>query len=208
MLEEQGKSVPWLAEQSGAERSTVYRIIKGQSKNPKPETLMEFAEALGMSVEQLATGTDAASRVEEWTKLVPRSQYEEVLATMLKFEQTSTETQIKVRRATEEAQSERDRRIRCEVETESELRQQRERIEALRRERDEAKELAAQSRRDAERYKKAFEQAAAEIVELRNKITELGEVIDEGSKTGRVAAILAGTAAAASVLSYLNTMGD
>ena len=208
VLKGQGKSAAWLAEGTGVSRSTVTRVINGERKNPKPETLLEFAEALGMTVDQLVAGTDAAERVTEASTLVPGAQYKEVLSKMFEYEQKASEAQDCARRATDDAQCERDRRIQVEAVAQERARAQSETIERLERERDDAVHNAERQTLEAKRYRRAFERAAAEIIQLREQVTHLGEVIDDSRKTGRTAAILAGTAMAASVLTYLNTKAD
>jgi transcriptional regulator with XRE-family HTH domain len=197
LLAEQGKTASWLAEQAGTDRSTVHRIIAGKRKNPTPQTLSELAPALGMSLEQLVSGTDAAARVKEAANLVSRALYEEAVARMIEFQQQAREWEDRARRAEDECERERERRIEAQVVRDLAVREKKDALQA-----------AENRQRDAEKYKQAFQRAAADVALLRTQVAELGDAIDDSRKTGRIAAALAGTAAAASVLTYLATNKD
>jgi len=48
LLREQGRSITWLAEQTGTPRRTVYAYGSGQIKNPPTEWLALVAKLLGI----------------------------------------------------------------------------------------------------------------------------------------------------------------
>ena len=83
------KTPSWLASTVGVPRSTVHRILKGQ-RQPTAQTLAEFAMALGMQLEHLVVGTDAAARVSEAANLVSRDLHEQVVSKMIEFESQPT----------------------------------------------------------------------------------------------------------------------
>lgn len=191
LLKERGEKPSWLADAAGVERSTVTRLVTGKRSNPLPHTLTLLAGALGMSVEQLVAGTDAASRVAEAASLVPRADFEHVRQTMLDYERRAMEAEDRARRAEEEATRERERRIREQTAREHKLVELRTR--------------AVRQEKEAERFKALYVQATTDNDELKAQIAELGQAIDDSRRTTRIASILAGTAATASVLTYVAT---
>lgn len=190
-LDDLGKSSSWLAEEMGVSRSTVHRVLKGQ-RQPTAQTLSDMAVALGLPLDQLVFGTDAQARIAEAANLVSRDRYEEAIAKVLEFESKLNDALDRARRAEDEIERERKRRIQKQGELEKKALQVRE----LERER-------SSLQRNTEAYKERLTRALAEISELRTQVQELGEAIDESRKNGRIAVILAGTAAAASVMNLL-----
>jgi hypothetical protein len=75
LLVQVGESAAWLAEKSGVERSTVSRAVKGE-RHPSLETLSAFAPVLGVTLDELVTGTTAAARVKDAQSLVSRDHYD------------------------------------------------------------------------------------------------------------------------------------
>lgn len=193
LLQERGKKAAWLADEAGTARSTITRAING-GRGPSPQTLAEIAEAFGMDLAQLVAGTDAAARVAEADSLVPKAQYEELVAQLVEYERRANEAEDRARRATEEAERERAHRLEAVSHRENlerELRQTRGDLEA--------------SRKQVSLLEEAFTWAATEVDALRGQLLEVGAAVDEGRKTGRVGVWLAGAAAAASAsaLTYL-----
>jgi transcriptional regulator with XRE-family HTH domain len=193
LLREMGRNAAWLADRAGVERSTISRLLKG-ARTPTPETLRDIAPILGVTLSQLVVGTDAAARVGEADDLVARRDYEAAVRQVVEFERQSSELQSRVRGFTEELRSERDRRRRLAEELE-------ERAEELA----SARRKADHNERDARRYREALERAVIDVARLQERVRELGVAVDSGRRTGRVAAILAGVAAAVSVAHYLRS---
>ncbi len=191
LLGELGKTPAWLAEKAGIERSTVSRILKG-ARNPTPETLSNLAPVLGVSLEQLVAGTDAAARVEEAANLVSRAHYEDAVRQLIELERKGNDLAEQLR-AEKEVSKEAlvKRRIAEDV------------AGTLQAERDAAVRESQRHEADVRRYQEALQRAVADVARLQTDVTELSKAVDESRLTGRVAAILAGTAALASVASYL-----
>ncbi|WP_437713014.1 helix-turn-helix domain-containing protein [Sorangium sp. So ce448] len=188
-----GQSPAWLAEKAGVPRSTVHRILTGD-RNPTPDTLQLLAPVLGVTLEQLVAGTDAAERVKEAQNLVSREHYDEAIRQLIEFERNATNLAARLRETEEALRGERDRRQRAEG-----------KLESAERERDEACLAAKRNERDAQRYREALERAVADVARLQTQVRELGEAVGEGERTNRVAAILAGVAAVASLATYLTS---
>ena len=159
----------------------------------------------GMTVEQLVAGTDAATRVEEAASLVPRAQFEAAVQKMLEYERRTMDAEDRARRAEEEATREYERRIRDQVARELAERDKAKVAEAAERELAELRMLVQRREQDVERYKSLFARVVADNEILKVQITELGHAIDDSRRTTRIASILAGAAATASVLTYVAT---
>lgn len=200
LLDQLGQTPSWLAEKVGVSRSTITRILKGE-RNPTPETLQEIAPVLGLTVAQLASGTDAAERVKDAKDLVARKDYEDAVRKVIEYEARAHDLTTRVRELTTELGDERSRSRRLQKDAEHE-------VATMREEREEARRKAAQHQEDARRYRDAFEKAVVDVAQLREQVRELGSAVDAGRKTGRIGAILAGVAAAVSVASYLTNDAD
>lgn len=189
----------WLAERVGVSRSTITRILRGE-RNPTPETLQEVAPVLGLTVAQLANGTDAAERVKEAKDLVARSDYEEAVRRYIEYEGSAREltTQLRDTRAELERQREATRRANKEA------RDAAEKLQEVEYERDEALRIARNHEEDARRYQEALKKAVTDVAKLHEQVREMGKAVEDSRKTGRIGAILAGVAAAVSVATYLN----
>lgn len=190
-LGELGKTAAWLAEKAGIERSTVSRILKG-ARNPTPETLSNLAPVLGVSLEQLVAGTDAAPRVEEAANLVSRAHYEAAIHQIIELERKANDLADQLR---VERESSKDESVRRRLAEEA--------AGTLRSERDAALRASHRHEEDARRYQEALQSAVADVARLQTAVEELSKAVDQTRLTGHVAAILAGTAAIASVASYL-----
>lgn len=197
-LDEIGQTASWLADRVGVSRSTITRIIKGE-RNPTPETLQEIAPVLGVDLDQLAAGTDAAERVKEAHNLVARKDYEEAVRQVIEYQRQATDLTATVRELRERAEHERER-ARCAREDAAKAA---ERCAAMEFERDTARRLARDHEEEARRYREGLERAVADVAQLQAQVRELGAAVDAGRNSSRVGAILAGVAAVVSVASYL-----
>lgn len=194
LLSEMGQSASWLAENAGVDRSTVTRILNGQ-RNPTPETLANFAPVLGLSLEQLVVGTNAAERVEEAQNLVSRQHYETAIGKLLDLERKANDLADRLRTAEESAAREQDRRRAAEDSKEK-----------TERELELAKRKLELGEREARKYREALERAVANAAKLEIELRRLREAVEKGQKHTQIAAqltaVLAGVAAAASVANY------
>jgi len=200
VLDELDQTPAWLAEMVGVSRSTITRILKGE-RNPTPETIQEIAPVLGLTVAQLVNGTDAAERVKEAKDLVARSDFEDAIRHCLEYERSARDAGVQLRdtRAELETQLEATRRANAEA------REASERLARMEAERDDAIRAARHHEEDARRYQDALKKAVTDVARLHAQVRELGKAVDDGRKTGRIGAILAGVAAAVSVATYLNS---
>lgn len=200
LLDDLNQTPAWLAEMVGVSRSTVTRILKGE-RNPTPETIQEIAPVLGLTVAQLANGTDAAERVKQAKDLVARSDYEEAIRHCLDYERTARDAGVQLRDTRAELESQREAARRANTE----VREAIERAARMEAERDEAIRSARHHEEDARRYQEALKKAVTDVARLHEQVRELGKAVDAGRKTGHIGAILAGVAAAVSVATYLNS---
>lgn len=195
----------WLAKASGAERSTISRILAGRL--PSQETLELIAPALGLTVEELVRGTTAESKVRSGPDFVSQEHYSEAIAKMLEFERRATDAEALLRERARTVHDETERRRRAEEENAQNERTSRDLRDQLSRAHSEISHLQHRVRRRTE----ALEKAVRELNELRTRVAELKEVADDSRKAGRVTAILAAVAAFTGVVSmatYLNEDDD
>lgn len=202
-LDELGQNAAWLAEKVGVSRSTITRILKGE-RNPTPETLHEIAPVLGVEVAQFVAGTDAAARVREAQDIVSRRDYEAAVRQVVEFERKAHDLAARIRELTGHCEQEQGRARRLNGQLEESDR----RCSLLEAERDRARRDALHHEQDARRYREGLEKAVADVVALRAQVREMGAAVESGRATSRVAAILAGVAAAVSVASYLGGDSD
>jgi len=200
VLDSLNQTPGWLAEMVGVSRSTITRIVKGE-RNPTPETLQEIAPVLGLTVAQLASGTDAAERVKEAKDLVARSDYEEAVRQYIEYERTARDVGVQLRDTRAELERQRDATRRVN----EQLRVATENLSKVEAERDEAASTARHHEEDARRYQDALKKAVTDVARLHEQVRELGKAVAGSRKTGRIGAILAGVAAAVSVATYLNS---
>lgn len=199
LLKEQDKTAAWLADTAGMHRSTVHRLLTNKRKSPTPQTLAELAPVLGMTIEQLVAGTDAAARVGEAASLVPRAQFEAVVQKMLECKRRVMDAKDRARRAEEEAAREYERRIRDQAARELAERDKAKVAEADERELDDLRTIVQRREQDLERYKSLFARVVADNEVLKAQIAELGQAINDSRRTTSIASILAGAAATALV---------
>ncbi|MDC3985923.1 helix-turn-helix domain-containing protein [Polyangium jinanense] len=202
-LDELEQTPAWLAEKVGVSRSTITRILKGE-RNPTPETLHEIAPVLGEEVAQLVAGTDAEKRVKEAQDIVSRRDYEAAVRQVVDFERKANDLAAQVRELNERCAQE---QIRARKLTDQ-LEESERKCGLIEEERDRARREALHHEQDARRYCEGLEKAVADVVALRAQVRELGAAVESGRTTSRVAAILAGVAAAVSVASYLGGDSD
>lgn len=185
------QSPAWLAEKAGVPRSTVHRILTGH-RNPTPDTLQLLAPVLGVTLDQLVAGTDAAERVKDAQNLISREHYDEAIRQVIEFERNATNLAGRLRETEEALRGERERRQRAEGG-----------LESVERDRDDARLAAERNEHDARRYREALERAVADVARLQTQVREIVGAVGEGKRTGHIAAMLAGVAAVASVATYL-----
>lgn len=193
ILQQLGQNPAWLAEKAGVERSTVTRIIKGD-RNPTAETLSNLAPILGLTLDALVVGTDAAARVADAANLVSRAHFEDAVQQVITYERKANDLEDQARRLRDALEQEQAHRASAEA-----------KLEQAQKAAEEARRMAGRHEQAALRYQRAFEQAVADVGRLQTQVAELGQAVDRGRQTGRIAAILAGTAAIASVATYLGT---
>lgn len=189
------RSAAWLAEKAGVERSTVTRIVRGE-RNPTPETLAALATVLGMSLEQLVVGTDAEARVKEAANLVSRAHYEEAVGQIVRFERQVNDLLGQLRAEKEARLIETRKRRKAE-----------ELADALRAKCEALKQEVRRREDDVRTYEDALRRAVADVAKLQTQVEELGKAVDRSRMTGRITAILAGTAAVVTMASYLRDRG-
>lgn len=199
VLDELDQTPAWLAEKVGVSRSTITRILKAE-RNPTPETIQEIAPVLGLTVAQLANGTDAAERVKEAKDLVARSDYEGAIRHCLEYERAARDAGVQLRDTRAELESQQIATRRANTAA----REATERSAKMEAERDEAVRAARHHEEDARRYQDALKKAVIDVARLHEHVRELGKAVEASRKTGHIGAILAGVAAAVSVATYLN----
>ena len=187
-----------LAERTGLERSTILRLLRGQRK-PTLRTLQVLAPALGVTVLELVTGTDAAICVPTAVDVVAREAYEAAVRQIITFEAQATHLGQRLREAEQQGANDREkaRRLRDQLDVrESELTKT-----VI--ERDHALREAARHERDAIKYREGLERAVTDVASLQETVRELTAAVEAGRTVSRTGAILAGVAAVVSVASYL-----
>jgi transcriptional regulator with XRE-family HTH domain len=191
----------WLAKVSGAERSTISRILKGRI--PSLETLEMIAPALGLSVEELVRGTDAETKARPGSDFVPSEQLKDAIDKMLEFERRANDAEERSRQQARTAIEETERRKRREDDVERLERLLRARDDELAKARREVSHLQHQVRRRTQ----ALEKAVKELNELRARLADLTRTVQEGRWTQRAATFLAAIAAFTGVVTVANYLG-
>ncbi|MBE7449251.1 MAG: helix-turn-helix transcriptional regulator [Kofleriaceae bacterium] len=202
-LAELAQNPAWLADKAGVSRSTITRILKGD-RNPTPQTLQEIAPVLGVTLEQLVAGTNAAERVGEAQQLVSRRDFEAAVAQVIEFERKANDLAASVRDLKEEIKAERERTTKARRDAENARRD----LEAAETERDRARRDARRYEDDAKRYQHALEKAVTDVAQLRATVHELTGKVTSGNVTTKIGAALAGVAAVVSVAHYLRNADD
>lgn len=192
----------WLAKASGAERSTISRMLQGRL--PSRETLDLIAPVFGMTVEQLVDGTDAVARAKTGPEFVPNEHYNGAVAKMLEFERRANDAEDRARQHARSAGEELERRRRAEEKSGELERANGELRDDLVKARREITHLQHRVRRRTE----ALEKAVKELNELRARVAELKAIAEDGQKMGRIAAILAAVAAFTGVVTAATYLGS
>lgn len=192
----------WLAKASGAEPSTISRILQGRI--PSRETLDLIAPVLGKTVDELVDGTDAAARTKAGPEFVPNDHYNGAVAKMLEFERCANDAEDRARQHARTAAEELDRRRRAEEQAAGLERTNRDLRDDLGKARREVTHLQHRVRRRTE----ALEKAVKELNELRARVAELKAIAEDGQKMGRIAAILAAVAAFTGVVTAATYLGS
>lgn len=201
LLECSGNSQAWLAERANLERSTISRLVRGD-RNPTIETLQLLAGVLGISIKELVEGTDAEARLEQATDLVRRQDYDATVQKLLEQEGRVQDLELELRAARRAHDQEHSARVKVS----KEISQVQFRLETttqdLADERARTKELSE----ELQRHRLALQKAVGEVSSLRGQLKDLAEEVRGTAVSSRTAAILAGVAAAAGVVtaaSYL-----
>lgn len=188
----------WLAERAKVERSTVKRIIDGD-RYPTADTLALLAPILGVTIEELVHGTDAADRIETSRKLIDRTHYEEAVKQFIAMEQRATDLSRRLREAEESVANEHKKWSKTEKA-----------LESIKVELEETRQEARDHHEDAQRYKAALEQALTDLAnlktnaeDLRLEVEKLGGQMGSNKVLTGIATFCAATAAALSLNSYL-----
>lgn len=191
----------WLAKASGAERSTISRILQGRL--PSRETLDLLAPVLAMTVEELVEGTEAAGKAKTGPEFVPHDHYTGAVAKMLEFERRANDAEAVGRQHARTASEETERRRRAEDKVAALERTNRDLQDTLTKARKEVSHLQHGVRRRTE----ALEKAVKELNELRGRMAELKAIAEDGQKMGRIAAIMAAVAAFTGVVTAATYLG-
>jgi transcriptional regulator with XRE-family HTH domain len=198
LLKKIGQTSGWLAERANVERSTVKRILDGD-RNPTAETLAMLAPILGVTIEELIHGTDAADRIETARKLIDRTHYEEAVRQFIAMEQRATDLSRRLREAEESAANEHKKWSKTEKA-----------LESIKVELEETRQEARDHHQDARRYKAALEQALTDLAnlktnaeDLRLEVEKLGGQVGSNKVLTGIATFCAAPAAALSLNSYL-----
>ena len=197
LLGDLNQTPAWLAERVGVSRSTITRILKAE-RNPVAETLQDIAPVLGVTLAQLVLGTDAAERVKASDQFVARSDYDSAVRQVIEFEGQVRLLTSRLRDLSTEVEIEKGRAR--EVVTRAERD-----IARAEHEREQAIQKCSQLETEVRRYRAALKKAVGDVAQLHAQVRELGAAVEASRSTGRVAAILAGVAAAVSVATYLNS---
>jgi len=177
----------WLADESGLSRSVVSRLLSGD-RNPTLEHADCLAPVLGVDLAGLLRGTDAEARLQEARQWVRRKDLEQAIASLATYEGKLNDLEARVRDAVTARDVARTR--------ETEARQAN---ESLKRELRVERRRLRRAQREADRNRKLYAEAAAEISRLAGQIEELSGEVQVSGRSSRVGAALAAVAAAASM---------
>lgn len=203
LLEQSGNSQAWLAERANLERSTVSRLIRGD-RNPTIETLQHLAAVLSVDIKDLIAGTDAEGKLEQAIDLVRRQDYEAAVQKLVEQEGRVKDLELELRAARSAHDQERGARVKVT----EELSRVQFRLETTEQdlvaERSRTKELSE----ELQRHRLALQKAVGEVSSLRSQLKDLAEEVKGTASSSRTAAILAGVAAAAGVVTAASYLGN
>lgn len=196
------RSQAWLAEMAGVERSTIFRLIKGD-RHPRLEILQRLAPVLGVSVDDLVQGTDAQERVGTASQFISRDVYDAAIKQLAEYEGRLNDLEAKVRASAaalseEEQQRKKDSLALAQA-----------RIDEERRERALAAATARNRQLESElhRHREALHKAVGQISVLQAKLAQMAKALEETSASSRTAAIFAGIAALTGVVTAATFLG-
>lgn len=203
LLERSGNSQAWLAERANLERSTISRLIRGD-RNPTIETVQHLAAVLSIDIKDLVEGTDAEGRLGQTTDLVRRQDYDAAVQKLVEQEGRVKDLEFELRTARSAHEQERGARIKV-TEDLSRVQFRLETTEQdLAAERSRTKELSE----DLHQHRLALQKAVGEVSSLRGQLKDLAEEVQGTATSSRTAAILAGVAAAAGVVTAASYLGN
>jgi chromosome segregation ATPase len=163
-----------------------------------------IAPVFGLDVDALLCGTDAEGRLREFGSWVKRTHYESAIEKIVEFESRCNQLQERLREKAdtlgfiqEKLDSEQGRADKLKHDSDRlslELRV--------------AKKKLSRSERQAKRYYRALERAVARLSEQNHQLRVLAEETASSRRSSRVAAIFAGAAAAAGVITIATLLGD
>ena len=179
------KTQSWLAEHSGFTRAHVSHLIKGD-RNPTVATLQAFAPLLGYTVEDLARGTDAETRLKEIGNYVPQETYQEVFRRMLELEAQLRENTQKSEHLTELLGAERSRRKQAE----EQISRAHLEIERLTIDLENSGHELQKRLKEVRRYEQALGRAIADVAVLNIKVKEIEKEVISTGRSAKLTQIL------------------
>lgn len=203
LMEQHGISQAKLADKAGVERSTISRLIKEQ-RNPTMDTLNCLAPVFGIDVHALVQGTDAEGRLDEEVSMVRRQDYDAVVQKMVECENKATDLERKLHSVEEGIEKGQEARTKAHIE----LCTMQFKVETA--ERDVALERQRNSElsQELKRYRDALQRAVADVSSLRGQLEEVAREMKDSAKSNRTAAILAGVAALAGVVTVATYLAN
>ena len=200
-----GQKSGWLADKAGVERSTVTRILQNK-RQPNAETLATLAPILGVTVEELVAGTDAADRVENARRLIDRRHYDDAVRQIIEAEQKITDLSRALHEVKDREEKEHNRR----KDVEKILKTTHAELEAMKPKLEDALCAATRREQDVQKYRSALGRALTDMATLKTNAEQLGEQMKKlGTQVGdstvitSIAAFCAAVAAAMAFKSYL-----
>lgn len=192
----------WLAKKSGLSPAAISRYLKGD-RNPTLSAAECLAPVLGVTLEELLAGTDAEERLSEVRDVVPRTQYEEAVLMLGRYESRIADLERRVRAEIEAAAQERERR------DEADRAARTAHINLERRERDyldlhnRYRDLEAELRH----HKEVWADAKARIASLQQQLRDVATDAKSGAKSGKLNTALASLGALASIVTVATIFG-
>ncbi|KFE68585.1 helix-turn-helix domain-containing protein [Hyalangium minutum] len=192
----------WLAEMAGVERSTIFRLLKGE-RHPRLELLQRLAPALGLSVDELVQGTDAEERVATASQLINREVYDAAVKQLADYEGRLNDLEAKLRVSEASLREEEQQRRKDSLA----LTQARIDLERSERALAATKARNRQLEEELHRHRGALHQAVGRISVLQAKLSQMAKALEETSATSRTAALFAGIAALTGVVTAATFLG-